>query len=382
MRLLHLYGGNLYGGVERLLASLAEFAPLAPELEQTFGLCYPGRLWSELEAHAAAVHPLGAVRVSRPWQVWAARRRLRAKLREGRFDAVLCHSWWPYAVFGPAARAAGLPVGLWAHDMATGRGWLQGWARLHRPEMLLACGAFNGSTLGRLFAGVKVERVTPPVPRRPPVMGTRARLRQALHTPPGTVVMLVASRLEPWKGHALLLEALAALTALPGWRVWIAGGAQRPHEVEYLRSLQAQAQDLGLGERIDWLGERTDIADLMTAADFYCQPNTAPEPFGMVFLEALAAGLPVVSTEGGGASEIVTPECGLLTMPLPSAVAAALTELIEDAAAREQLAKRAPLRWHELANPELQMRRFALLMLRLAGRFSSMADAPDGGTAS
>ena len=60
----------------------------------------------------------------------------------------------------------------------------------------------------------------------------------------------------------------------------------------------------------------------MHAADIHCQPNTAPEPFGLVFVEALYAGLPVVTTALGGALEILTDACGVL---VPAGDAPALT---------------------------------------------------------
>ena len=52
----------------------------------------------------------------------------------------------------------------------------------------------------------------------------------------------------------------------------------------------------GIAGRVRFLGERRDVAACMHAADIHCQPNTAPEPFGLVFVEALYAGLPVVTT--------------------------------------------------------------------------------------
>ena len=71
----------------------------------------------------------------------------------------------------------------------------------------------------------------------------------------------------------------------------------------------------------------------------YCQPNVRPEPFGIVFVEALAAGLPVVTTRTGGAVEIVDHTCGLLLDgPDPAAVESALRRLIQDPALRRRLA--------------------------------------------
>src|SRR5947209_11089809 len=106
MRVLHCYSGNMYGGVEAMLATLARGGGRAQGPGQEFALCYEGRLADELRAAGAAVHRLGAVRFRRPWTIPAARRRLRRVLAATRPDVVACHSCWPHALFGPVARRA------------------------------------------------------------------------------------------------------------------------------------------------------------------------------------------------------------------------------------------------------------------------------------
>ena len=81
----------------------------------------------------------------------------------------------------------------------------------------------------------------------------------------------------------------------------------------YERELRAAAERLGIAARIKFLGQRDDVPSLMRAADVQCQPNAGPEPFGLVFVEALAAGLPVVTTRMGGPLEIVNASCGMLS---------------------------------------------------------------------
>src|SRR5262249_40040296 len=78
------------------------------------------------------------------------------------------------------------------------------------------------------------------------------------------------------------------------------GGPQRPPEVEFQTDLEAAAARWGIAGRVRFLGQRSDVSRLMAAADVYCQPNTGPEPFGLVFVEALHAGLPVITSGFGG----------------------------------------------------------------------------------
>jgi glycosyltransferase involved in cell wall biosynthesis len=142
-------------------------------------------------------------------------------------------------------------------------------------------------------------------------------------------VILQSSRLEEWKGQAILIAALGRMKELPGWEAWIAGGVQKSGESDYLSALRRRVEELGISERVRFLGQRSDVRQLMAAADVYCQPNTGPEPFGLAFVEALQAGLPVVTSGFGGAAEIVDATCGILTRPADiAAVSTALVELI------------------------------------------------------
>ena len=145
--------------------------------------------------------------------------------------------------------------------------------------------------------------------------GERSLVREELSTPDAAVVIVLAGRLEVSKGHAILLDALGAVRDLPGWILWQVGGVQRPSEQEYLVSLRARAQRLGIAERVRFAGQRADMPLVLASADIQCQPNTGPESFGLAFVEALAVGLPVVSTRLGGAIEIVDDSCGVLVPP-------------------------------------------------------------------
>ena len=161
-----------------------------------------------------------------------------------------------------------------------------------------------------------------------------------------------ASRFERWKGHADLLAAAASLKG--DWTIWIAGGPQRPHEIEYARGLRGQAAPLG--DRVRFVGERSDMARVFSGADVHCQPNTHPEPFGIAFVEALYAGLPVVTFDFGGAAEIVTPACGVLLPPDDrSSLAPALQRLIDDSAARAAMGAAGPARARALCDPATQV---------------------------
>lgn len=165
-----------------------------------------------------------------------------------------------------------------------------------------------------------------------------------------------ASRMEPGKGHHFLLEALSRLTHLPQWVCWIAGGPQRPEEFTYEKSVREQVMNLGLAERIRFLGQRSDVAQLLLATDIHCQPNLGLEGFGIAFIEAMHAGLPVVTTAAGGPLEIIDKTCGVLVPPNDTAsLARQLEILIKNAGLRRRLGAAGARRAAEMCDPGRQL---------------------------
>ena len=105
-----------------------------------------------------------------------------------------------------------------------------------------------------------------------------------------------------------------------------------------------------------FLGQRTDVPRLLVAADIHCQPNLGPEPFGIAFVEAMYAGLPLVTSAIGGALEIVDDSSGILVPPGEvAAVSRTLRRLIEDEPLRTKLANGGPVRARSLCDLKGQM---------------------------
>ena len=362
--MLHLAAGNLFGGVERVLVTLAKLRHLAPDVEPEFGLSFRGRLGDELAATGVAVHDLGAAQFRRPWTVVAARRRLRTLLDTRRYEVVVAHACWPHAVFAPTVRAARVRLVTFAHDALAGRHWLERWAARTPPNRVLANSRDTLGSVPRVFANVPAAVAYLPVeaaaPRDPDDV---AKLRRELETPSGDVVVLHASRLERWKGAAVLVEALGRLADVPGWTLWLAGGVQKPGEAAYLAELRQAARRPGVAGCVRFLSQRDDVPRLMQAADLFCQPNTAPEPFGVALVEALAAGLPVVTTGLGGAAEVVTRACAVLVEPgNPTALADVLRTLIASPSERQRLGAAGPARACELCDPAVTIPQFYRLL--------------------
>src|SRR5262249_9096781 len=141
---------------------------------------------------------------------------------------------------------------------------------------------------------------------------------------------------------------------------------QTPQEEEYLRVLKGAAVELGIADRVLFLGKRADVPKLLAAADIFCQPNQEPEPFGIVFVEALWAGRPVVTTAMGGALEIIDDSCGVLVEPGNRAqLAEVLRRLIESSELRARFHQAGPARAQSISDPASQMRKLEELSRRV-----------------
>jgi glycosyltransferase involved in cell wall biosynthesis len=265
------------------------------------------------------------------------------------------------AIFGPTVRSASLPLVFYKHSPEIGRRWLELWARKTQPDLILCNSEFTAASSSQLFPGVHTETVYCPVSSSTfeDLNKGKGEIRTRMQVPEHVTVIIQVSRMDSAKGHSLHLEALSLLKDTPDWVCWQIGGAQSPTEVRYLGELKRVAAQLGISERVRFLDHRTDVRRLLAEADIFCQPNTRPEPFGIVFIEALYAQLPVITTNIGGAREIVDDSCGVLVPDGDaSSIAAALRRLIQNPDERKRLGTAGPARAQFLCDPAKQLAQY------------------------
>jgi glycosyltransferase involved in cell wall biosynthesis len=130
----------------------------------------------------------------------------------------------------------------------------------------------------------------------------RHRMRQTLGLSAEEFLVGHFSRMAPWKGQHILIEALSHCSSAV--KVILVGDALFG-EQDYIKQLRQQVTDLDMENRVQFLGFRSDVADLMAACDLVAHTSTAAEPFGRVIIEAMLSGTPVVAAAAGGAIELV-----------------------------------------------------------------------------
>lgn len=170
---------------------------------------------------------------------------------------------------------------------------------------------------------------------------------------PGTRLILSVGNLIPSKGQELVLRALG-----PDDHYWLVGDGP-----DRLR-LHALARELGISDRVKFWGRvpHEDVSAFMRSADVFALPSS-PEAFGVVYLEAMLAGIPVVACKGEGDPHLLEDRLSaLLVAPgTPHEVAAALTELRNDEKLRADITREARARILERYTTSLQTKRILTL---------------------
>lgn len=186
--------------------------------------------------------------------------------------------------------------------------------------------------------GVDASRWDPDTDGRP--------LRRELGLPEEIPVISIISRLFPWKGHGILLEALAKVKAdgLP-FKLLVAGEDDpraTPGGGSYLAQIRNQAEGLGLADDVVFTGFRRDVEALLAATDIYAMPSFE-EPCAVAFLEAMAMARPVVALASGGTPQLVEHgRSGLLSAPDDiDALAANVAGLLRHPEARRRMGRAA-----------------------------------------
>ena len=296
-------------------------------------------LRAEFEAAGATVHvvPMRRISTSHGIGSWAgygagwpvATTRLTRLARHIGVDIVhsnSLHSWYGWAV----AAASRRPHVWSAREIVVQSGAALRVERslARRADLVIAMSRAIAAQLDPRNVAVVHENADPEVFQPSRAGAFRARVG----IPDDAPMVAVVGRIDTWKGIDVLLEAWPhAKAARPDLLLVVAGGPVAGKH-DYFRALSARAHDL---VDVHWLGPRDDVADLYADADLVVVPSTEPEPYGLVAVEALASGTPIIASDAGGLPEIVEsaqPGAGTLVPPGDvDALAAALVAGIDRA---------------------------------------------------
>jgi len=345
LRVCHVVSADLWAGAEVQVATLASYLSGRPDVELTAALLNEGPLARELRRLGIPVTVIDEHR-NNSFKILIS---LVRWLRRHPAEIVHTHRYKETVLGAVAARLAGVP-GLVRTVHGQGeplRGWRRAKFRLYETldTLTLRCFAdrivavsrtmaagleesgYRGGTVVAVHNGVDLRKLRP--------SRTRDQVRRELGIDPDALLIGTVGRLSPVKGHDRLLRAARLILDVEDARFLIVGDGPLRNE------LAISARRLGIDHACVFVGERSDVYDLVAAMDIFVLPSL-DEGIPMALLEAMGLGVPVVASAVGGVPEVVTHRAtGLLVEAGDErALAQACGELAHDPAWARTLGRR------------------------------------------
>ena len=341
--------GERLGGAEEMLWLALRHCD-RDRLEPALVFLGPGPFVEEVSRLGIVAEVVPAGRLRQPRATLGAVRGLAATLRRLQPDLLLCWSAKAHIYGAPAARIAGMGdrVVWWQHQIPDGH-WIDRIATV-LPARAIGC---SSDACRRAQETLRPRRptfvVNPGIDLTAIRSGNAGGLRERLGIPPGRAVAGIVGRLQPWKGQDRFLAALAQLRR-EGLDVHglLVGGDAYGRSPEYVAELERMVGRLGLSDSVTLTGQVDDPTSYFELMDVAVNASQG-EPFGIVLLEAMAAGVPVVAVGEGGPLDIV--ESGvtgtLVEDGRPQTLASAIGALLADPEQRALMSAAAERRCHE-----------------------------------
>lgn len=312
------------GGAEELLQRLLRELPDAT-LDAVIVFFERGPMVEEARALGLAVHvvPTGRLRSLSGWL--GAVTSLTTLFETCDVDLVVSWMTKAHLYGGPAARRAGLPAVWYQHGVPNAGDAVTRIATLLPAVGVLACSDPIAQAQRALRPQRPVHTVEPCVDLGrfdPAQLPSPAEARHQLGLAPDGPLFGIVGRMQRWKGIHVFVEAMASVIAAhPDARGVIVGG-EHPGEPGYAAAVDRQIADLGIDDRVRRVGFQKNVPLWMQAMDVVVHASDY-EPFGMVIIEAMALGKPVIAGAEGGPATIITDGVNGLLSPYGKAQALA-----------------------------------------------------------
>lgn len=344
LRIIHTEAATSFGGQEHRI--FKEMLAMRERGHDMQAVCQPhAQLTERLRAEGFTVHTM---LMDGPLNYLKCVTRLTGIFSKAKVDVVNTHSRRDAIIGASAGRLAGVPLIVRTRHLANKIGSLFSYTVLpHR--VVTVSDHVRGLLLAKGVAPDHVATVYSPI-QLPPVI-EHSTLRQELKLAENDIVIGCVAVMRAKKGHKALIDAAEPLIReRPNLHLVFVGGGSPTFE-----EVQAYIAQKGLAKRIHLMGMRKDVPNLLAGFDIFALA-TEQEASGTVFVEAAAAGLPVVGTDVGGVSEMMQPgETGLL-VPVhdQAALTQALSTLVHDPELRKRMGSAGKKQVRELGRFSLE----------------------------
>lgn len=331
MNIVHVVENLNRGGLERMVIDLVTMQQRQGHRCQVVCLFEPGALAHELGEQGIPVQACGKRRGADLRAMARLRRALSAHATE------VLHTHNAVAHYHAVWASRGLAIrrvlntrhGMGANRRSGRREWLYRRALARTDAVATVCEAARDDAVRRGIVPPEKARVVPNGIRveqfQPASAGHRLRVRQALGLAPQTRLIGSVGRLNWTKDQASLIRAFGMLRQRVADAVLVLIG-----DGELRAELEQCAAAEGVGDRVRFLGDRSDVRDLLPGLDLFALSSLS-EGYSMALLEACASALPIVATAVGGNGEIVRDGISGRLVPAgdTAALAGAMIALLE-----------------------------------------------------
>ncbi len=320
-RILYVNHTGLVSGAEKVLLEILR--GLNRERFEPIVTCpVEGELAEEVARLGVECRPMPAPRARFSWRpdralqasaaLFRTAKVLRRQIRIATPDLIHANSVRAGIVATLAARGTGTTV-LWhVHDTLPRHplsSAIRAFAFLSRNARFIAVSQSTANSFqGRFPLGARLLAIHNGVDLRmfPVKQSGVSAFRQSLGLSESDFLVCAIGQICARKGLLELINALGRIRhQAPSIHLAVVGKVVFRHEEEYLNALNAATERLGLGERVHFTGALSNVSPVLQAADLLIL-NSRDEPFGLVLIEAMASGTPVLATRVGGIPEIVT----------------------------------------------------------------------------
>jgi glycosyltransferase involved in cell wall biosynthesis len=339
-----------------------------------------GRFEREVAGEGIQTFVVPAGRLRSPRSLARTIRSLSRLFRREQPDLLLSWMAKAHLYSAPAAALAGTPDRLawWQHGVPSGH-WLDRVAT-SLPARAVGCSSDVAARAQGQLRPHRATFVVHPGIDCPDLDDEHAlEVRRLLGVSPETLLIGIVGRLQPWKGQHLFVRALAELRRRQkNVQGLVVGGNAYDLSPGFEEHVHRLVRQLGLTGDVFFTGQVEDARPYIAAMDVLVNAS-APEPFGLVLVEAMALGVPVVAVALGGPAEIIEHERSGLLVPTnhPDVLADAIERLTDDRALRLRLGEGAQDRFRQHFTAEHMVESLQSTLERL-GRRGRGARTPGG----
>jgi glycosyltransferase involved in cell wall biosynthesis len=340
---------HLHGGAEEALIHLLRNREAAGFSSILVVLLEEGELEEVFERSGTRVEVVDSGRLREPWKIASAVFKIRSLITEHQADLVLGWMTKAHIYGGPAARLVGVPA-IYFQMGLPDKGSVDRLSRLFPAAGALTCSNF-AATLQQALVHHRVigvplaadfERFSAAEKESP--VDIRRRLGLDVKRP----IVGMVGRMQRWKGMHVFVDAMAQVfKKVPDCEGLIVGGMFKL-EPEYESWLRHRVKELGLEDKIRMVGMQRNVPEWMQAMDVFVHASER-EPFGIVVIEAMSLGKPVIATKPGGPEEIINDgvDGQLVTWNQADELAEAILKYLEDPQWASSVGERAKQRSQE-----------------------------------